>query len=175
MSVSAENLGPSHWLGARPGGVGVLDAWSAADGSPRIASSGTDGAIHIWNPERGEAVGYPLIGHSAAVWVLTVWRWPDGCMLVSTGEDGTIRTWDPETGRPYFPLMSGHEGWVRALALWNDPDGAPRLASAGTDDAVLIWDPVLGTTIGDPLITGHERLAALAIWRVKRATFSESC
>jgi WD40 repeat protein len=152
------------WVAALPGGIGALTSWTASDGSLRLASSGTDGTIRIWDPERGTAIGDPLIGHTAAVWKLMVWAWSGGRMLVSAGEDGTIRTWDVDTGAPISGPVNAHDGWVRAIAMWNGRTGQPRLASAGTDGAVRVWDPVAGTAIGEPLVRGTEGLAALACW-----------
>ena len=40
------------WLGALPGGVSAVVSWRRADGGIRIASSGSDQTIRIWDPER---------------------------------------------------------------------------------------------------------------------------
>ncbi|MBB5869654.1 WD40 repeat protein [Allocatelliglobosispora scoriae] len=161
-------------LAPRPGGVGTLASWNTLDGEPRLASSGTDGTIRIWDPERGVGIGTPLIGHTAAVWLLTMWRWSGGEILVSTGEDGTIRTWSlgsgDTTGEPIGAPVAGHDGWVRAVAMWNGVGGSPRLASAGTDGAVRIWDPLRGTMVGKPLVEGHDGLAAMASWHGTEGT-----
>lgn len=43
--------------------------------------------------------------------------------------------------------LSGHGGPVRALAPLGPEDAPPRLASAGFDHAVILWDPVAGRAL----------------------------
>ncbi|MFD5081685.1 hypothetical protein ACFWOG_03475, partial [Kitasatospora sp. NPDC058406] len=50
--------------------------------------------------------------------------------------------------------LTGHTSQVRAGAVFTAPDGSPRLATAGNDKTVRIWDPVTGRQNGPPL-TGH--------------------
>ncbi|MBV1850599.1 P-loop NTPase fold protein [Catellatospora tritici] len=151
-------------IASKPGGVGALAAWAALDGRPRVASSGTDGSIQIWDPEAAVAVGAPLFGHTQTVLNLRAWSWPGGRLLVSTSEDGSVYAWDVAADDPVGRRLEGHHGWVQALCLWNTADG-PRLATAGGDDrTVRLWDPVAGAELGPPLINGQQHLAALASW-----------
>jgi WD40 repeat protein len=41
-----------------------------------------------------------------------------------------------------------------AIAVFPDPDGRTLLATAGIDGTVRVWDPLVGTAVGEPL-TGH--------------------
>ncbi|MFD9339829.1 AAA family ATPase, partial [Streptomyces sp. NPDC060028] len=56
--------------------------------------------------------------------------------------------------RPLHLQLNGHTGSVTAMTAFTAPDGTPRLASAGADRTVRIWDPTTGTQVGEPL-TGH--------------------
>lgn len=56
------------------------------------------------------------------------------------------RSWQP-VGAP----LEGHTGWATRVAF--SPDGT-RLASAGADGTMLLWDPATGESAGPPL-TGH--------------------
>ena len=74
---------------------------------------------------------------------------PESRSLLSGGEDGTLRTWDVERGQCVRIVQS------YAVSL-NDIDWSPtgtRLASAGTDKLVTIWD---GADKTPPiLLAGH--------------------
>jgi WD40 repeat protein len=101
----------------------------------RLASSGDDGIIRLWDPARGvETVRLEV--QSSSVQALAVL--PDG-RLASGGGDGTIRLWDTARGAETARL-NGHAGDVRALAVL--PDG--YLASGGYDRIVRLWDPARG-------------------------------
>ncbi|GAA1614611.1 P-loop NTPase fold protein [Catellatospora bangladeshensis] len=160
MSVTDEGT----WIGSEPGGVGALAAWTALDGRPRVASSGTDGSIQIWDPESAEPVSAPVPGQAQLVLHLGAWAWPGGRLLVSTSEDGSVYAWDVSSDDPVGSRLDGHRGWVPAVCFWDTPAG-PRLATAGQDDGtVRLWDPLAGTELGPPLLTGQGHLAALASW-----------
>ncbi|MFE2309952.1 AAA family ATPase, partial [Streptomyces sp. NPDC059411] len=51
--------------------------------------------------------------------------------------------------------LAGHtDGGVWSMTVFTAPDGTPRLATAGSDKTVRIWNPATGTQEGEPL-TGH--------------------
>jgi WD40 repeat protein len=162
--TSAEQSDQEPWLSARPGGVGVVISWGDGTGV-RLASSGTDGTIRIWDPEAGTAVGAPLIGHQAVVWALS--QWTDGAghsRLASAGEDATVRIWDPDAATPVGDPLTGHVGWVPAITSWTDSRGGARIASAGNDGTVRVWDADNRTSIGVVLGGPGGPLWAIADW-----------
>lgn len=77
----------------------------------------------------------------------------DGRTLATGTAGGQIALWSVENGAltRLEPLLSGHEGQVLALAF--SPDGT-RLASAGQDETVRLWDVNGRSAISSPL-TGH--------------------
>jgi WD40 repeat protein len=155
----------TSWLAATPGGVGAVASWTQPDGSTRLASSGSDHTVRIWNPSTGSAIGNPLIGHTAALWGLTVWTDGTGhAWLASSGEDHTIRMWDPETGLPLGDPLTGHSGWVVSLASWTSQDGRARLASASLDGTVRLWDVATGVQLGDALTDHTSPVWAVRHW-----------
>ena len=108
------------------------DTVSALTFSPddrRVASASWDGAITLWEVERGT----PL-------W--TVWQTtcvslafaPDGRTLASGGNDATVRLWDAHSGTPLETLP--HPAPVFAVA-WS-PDGC-LLASGSFDGRIRVW------------------------------------
>ncbi|MEV7122143.1 AAA family ATPase, partial [Kitasatospora griseola] len=54
----------------------------------------------------------------------------------------------------HLPL-AGHHGGVNGVVVFAGSDGAARLATAGNDGTVRVWNPATGLQEGDPL-TGHE-------------------
>jgi WD40 repeat protein len=60
---------------------------------------------------------------------------PDGRHLACAGRDEAVLVWDADTGKSLLTLR-GHAGAVRSLAY----SLAGRLASAGDDGAVRLWD-----------------------------------
>src|SRR5262249_5503397 len=60
---------------------------------------------------------------------------PDGKVVVTGG--GPIRFWEFATGAELPSLPEAHRGPITAFAF--SPDGK-RLASAGADTSILVWD-----------------------------------
>jgi WD40 repeat protein len=157
--------------------VGVVVAWQAVDGGRRLASSGTDGFIQVWDADTRQPIavaGFERPVHSGVI-KLVAWRGRNGVRLASAGS-GPIRVWDPETGSPVSAGLTEHTSWISGLTVWTYPDGSDRLASASADGTVRVCDPETGQAIGDPLIgdggavhsvtswitaDGHARLAAV--------------
>lgn len=76
----------------------------------RLAISGSDPRIHIWNVATGRKLAI-LEGHAKLVSTLTFH--PDGSLLVSHSWDGLLRFWDPATGRPLLQLPVAISGYPR--------------------------------------------------------------
>jgi WD40 repeat protein/transcriptional regulator with XRE-family HTH domain len=129
----------------------------ALDWSPdgtRIASTCSDGKVHIWNATTEEIVTYS----TPSDWVCDVAWSPDSRWLAVANGDHTIQIWDTLTRR-MISTYSGHTDSIRNIA-WS-PNGL-YLASASNDNTVRVWN----VTTGDTLTTyrGHTHWATAVVW-----------
>jgi WD40 repeat protein len=123
-------------------------AWSP-DGT-RLASAGLDGRAFVWEVASGREF-FALPADRGCVWSVA-WS-PDGNRMAAGSQDGTIRVVEGLGGTPKIHEFKAHEPrafgtagaqGVRTLA-WS-PRG-DRLASAGPDQFVKVWDPLRGALV----------------------------
>lgn len=137
-------------------------AWSP-DGT-HLASAGLDGAAKVWELSTGREV-FALTGHGA-IWCLC-WN-PEGTQMAVGSQDGSIRIVQGIKLTPKVRSIQAHAGnlrnqdmrtGVRSLA-WS-PQG-DRLASAGWDSLVKLWDPVHGAELAR--MQGHHGWVMKVAW-----------
>ena len=116
--------------GAR-GGVNSV-AW--APDATRLASAADDATVRIWDLATGAPIGNPLTGHAGDVNSVAVTRRHPPRQRQQRHHRADL---GPRHRRA-APTLTGHTDPVRAVAL--APDGT-RLASAGGDGTVRVWDP----------------------------------
>jgi hypothetical protein len=111
-----------------------------ADGS-KLATGDRNSTLRVWDMRT--QVPIELTGHTGTVHGVAFS--PDGAHLVSGGSDGAVKLWklaDYTVGgtNTALPLkLELHEGPVYAVAY--SPDRAdPRVASAGWDQTVRVWN-----------------------------------
>lgn len=102
-----------------------------------IATSGSDGTIHLWSPTTGQSL-IKLTGHTGSV--STFFFSPDGITILSKGSDNTVRLWNAITGEP-LKTLTGYTYGVDAVSF--SPDGK-TIASGNSDKTVQLLDVSTG-------------------------------
>lgn len=113
----------------------LCTSW-APDGK-RFASADKTGCIRLWDPDKGAAVGKPLVGHKQWVTFLS-WepqhRRPSCERLASSSKDATTKIWNARTGRCIMTL-TGHGASVECVK-WG---GEGLLYTASRDKTIMVW------------------------------------
>jgi WD40 repeat protein len=161
------------------GAVGAV----AVSPDGRVVSGGTDGTVRMWDPGRPEDPG-AVIGRHERRWhpvldrvifgdgVAALAVLPDRRVISASGDD-TIRMWDPSTPGDVGTVLGRHDGAHAVRTILDDdrvisadgvdclavlPDG--RVASAGGDGAIRLWDPARpGADLG--VLGQHSQYAAV--------------
>ncbi len=112
--------------------------WGAAfsPDSRQVALASSDEFVTMWDIATG-ARQATLTGHIRGATDLAYL--PDGVTLVAMDRSGRIHWWDIPSGRRLYDAWPAHEGPSWRLAI--HPDGN-RLATAGDDGRIRIWDPL---------------------------------
>lgn len=98
-----------------------------------LASGDRSGGLCVWEAETGRLY-LDLLGHKGSIHSLS-WR-DDSNVLASASADGTVKLWEMNNGTA-IRSINAHGGGVTAVAF----DHQGRLATAGNDDRVRLWDP----------------------------------
>jgi WD40 repeat protein len=112
-------------------------AWSPDNRYLASACSGTDNSIHVWSATTGQQV-LTYTGHTHWVRALS---WSPSGKAIASGSWQEVHIWESAQGRKHFTFR-GHHSWIRAIAWSPHTIHDPRIASAGEDNTVQIWEPL---------------------------------
>jgi WD40 repeat protein len=121
--------------------LGVLSLSISPDG--RIASSGEDRIVKIWQESTGELL-HNLERHATPGHVVSVAFSPDGQLLVSGGEDSTVRIWDSRAGSLTHTFTLNYDG-IFAVAFARE---GSLIAAGSKSGRVRFWNAVTGQFAG---------------------------
>lgn len=121
----------------------------------RIASSGGDGVVRIWNAD----TGHTTLTYHGHRWLSQKVNWlpkiyamawsPEGLRVASSGDGKKVYVWDATTGQT-IREYEGHTGVLsNVFALAWSPGGrfiASGCSAAGLDKSIHVWDASTGET-----------------------------
>jgi WD40 repeat protein len=118
-------------------GVRALAVFSH-DGRNHVVSSGTSGAIELWDVESMTRLGPPMRGHESVVYNIAVATIGGRRVAASASFDQTVRLWDLDRREAFGEPLTGHQYAVQGVCFgrWR---GRDVLFSGGMDSRLRIW------------------------------------
>lgn len=118
--------------------------------------------------------GWQTLYAGGPVWSLATYESKKDVLLAAACADGVVRLWDLQNSseRPNSELR-GHEGAVLAVVA-DTVDGQTRLASAGIDGTVRLWNPEADDPLIDTLRGHVGGVRAVALGQANSSTILAS-
>jgi WD40 repeat protein len=142
--------GAQKWYAARAHdvahGTDIRTSVTIAPRSEHVISGGHDGAVKIWNLQRGALVRNLADGGDPVAAIAVS---PDGAYVVAGNQAGQILLWEAASGSLAITIAADTQA-VNCLAF--SPDGR-YLVSGGDTGTIKVWDAADGSLL--KTIPGH--------------------
>lgn len=125
---------PRREEGADEPAKGVIACVAFSPDGLTLAYGTEGGSVELWDVEKHQQLGQPLLGHGVAVWSVAFSS--DGKTLASGDDDGTVILWDVRSPQQHRKLIDPRNSPRTSVAF--SPDGR-TLASGGYDGRILVW------------------------------------
>ncbi|MFF0579424.1 nSTAND1 domain-containing NTPase [Streptosporangium saharense] len=129
--------------------VGNVFAVAFDPGGGRLAATGENGAVVLWDTADLGRAPVALTGHDSGVYALAFA--PGGQVLATGGADHTVRLWDLTGARPPVTLAA-HTNTVNGVAFSLD---GRTMATAGADRTVRLWSTAAPEKGPTAVLGGH--------------------
>ena len=129
-------------------GTSTKAATFSPDGR-RLVTGDRNGTVQLWNLDT--SIPVPLKGQQGTVHGLAYSA--DGKLVASAGSVGMVKVWKADDPKSDPRSLVDHAGPVYGVAFSGNPADT-KLASAGWDGLVRIWDPRTGDLLRT--LKGHE-------------------
>jgi len=122
------------------GTVRAMTPFWLPEGGLRLASTGSDNKIRLWDLLTGDPAGILSGGHRGTISALQPIATPTGIVLASAGEDPAVILWDAGTLMPVAHMREEAMAVsFSALAVVPGPSGESWLAAGTRDGQVIVW------------------------------------
>lgn len=123
-------------------GIQIVDLSVSPDGK-RLAVTGHNPGVGIWDLETGKQIASNGSGHDEAVRHMRYS--PDGKRVVTAGMDGRVAIWDASTGELLQEPLVGSQNWAGAAEFSRD---GKLVVTSSLADKNHVWDIATGKEIG---------------------------
>ncbi|GAB0093248.1 Protein Notchless [Sergentomyia squamirostris] len=144
-----------------PGHAEAVVSLSFSSDGLHLASGSGDKTLRLWDLNT-ETPHFTCSGHTQPVLCIS-WA-PDSSKIASSCQAGQIRVWNPDTGKQIGRPLIGHRKYIKCLSWepYHENSDCRRIASAGADNDVRIWDVILSQC--QMVLSGHSKAVTNVRW-----------
>jgi WD40 repeat protein len=116
--------------------------WPTASRETAVVTTSADRSVRVWDPYSDKPLLAILDAHTHTTEDVTSVPVPQSPYpwLVTTSDDRSALVWDPRRAERPVGRMTGHQGLVTGVCALRRFPGDARVATAGKDNTVRVWD-----------------------------------